>query len=161
MVTRRPSVRFGQFAFDPERLELVRAGEPVRLEPEPARLLELLVDHPGVMVTRQQIHEHVFGDHIPFSDSAIMICVRSLRRTLGDSDEAPGHVQEAGEEGFRFAEPVTPIAAEPVAAPEAEAAAAPRSRPREPEPVAASVAMVLVGALLSLLLLAAIWWLGS
>ncbi len=177
MTTRRPCVRFGPFSFDPERLELVRDRKPVPLDPEPARLLELLVDHPGVLVTHEQIHEHVFGDHLPLSLGGIGICARALRRTLGDSEESPRYVQEVSGEGFRFADRVTPIAppTRPDPGEDRQREGPPRIRPRsatsgsppvpsrppEPEPVAANLAMVTVGAILSLLLLAAIWWLGA
>ncbi len=57
-------VVFGAFEFDPRTLELRRAGARLNLPPQPARLLALLVERPGELVTREEIRHALWDDDV-------------------------------------------------------------------------------------------------
>jgi len=57
-------VRFGEFELDPGKYELLREGQPVKLERLPMELLILLVESRGTLVTREMIVEHLWGKDV-------------------------------------------------------------------------------------------------
>lgn len=128
---------FSTFRFDVGSLELSRDGRPVRIEPQPARALALLLAKAGDVVTREELRTAIWGDdtHVDY-DRGLAYCIGQVRVALGDSAEQPRFVQTLPRRGFRFIAPVsgadalaatavpaTPAAAVPVPAP---AAVAPR-----------------------------------
>jgi TolB-like protein len=56
-----PRVRFGLFQFDPATGELSREGTPIRLQPQPARVLAILLGRAGEIVSREALRSHVWG----------------------------------------------------------------------------------------------------
>jgi DNA-binding winged helix-turn-helix (wHTH) protein/TolB-like protein len=131
--------RFSTYAFDDETLELTREGRLVRLEPQPARALAVLVVHAGEVVTRDELREAIWGaeTHVDY-DRGLAYCIGQVRTALGDSAEQPRFVQTLPKRGFRFLAPVT--ADGPVAAPPLPAA------PRRSRRAGLVAAAVLVGA---------------
>ena len=119
-------VTFGVFRFDLQRLELQNAGTPMRLAPQPAEVLRLLLQHPGQVVSREQIREILWpaGTHVEF-ELGLNTAVNRLRRVLNDSAESPRYVETVPKIGYRFVAPVgrTP---EPPAAQPPPPAPAPR-----------------------------------
>jgi len=57
-----PVVRFGGFEFDPQSGLLSKNGEKNRLQGQPLQLLELLLQHPDGLVTREEIRERLWPD---------------------------------------------------------------------------------------------------
>jgi len=106
--------RFGQFEFDTESGELRRQGRGVRLEPQPARALGLLLARAGDIVPRDEMRAHLWdaGTHVDF-DRGLAYCIGQVRTALGDSAENPRFVETLPKRGYRFIAPVEPIAAEP------------------------------------------------
>jgi DNA-binding winged helix-turn-helix (wHTH) protein/TolB-like protein len=116
-------LRFGDFEFDATSGELRRidgAGEGQRLPPQPARLLQLLVERQGSIVTRDEIRERLWPDtHVDF-DTSLHFCVRQVRAALDDSADEPRYVQNVPRRGYRLLpavarpEPPEPPATTPV-----------------------------------------------
>lgn len=131
MPPRPPSVRFGAFAFDPATGELWRDGRRVRLQRQPSRLLELLVAHPGELVTRETIRAALWGDdtHVDFERS-LNFCVAKLRSALGDNAATPAYIETIPTRGYRF---IAPVAVDAPGASDASPAA--RSPARRTLPV--------------------------
>jgi DNA-binding winged helix-turn-helix (wHTH) protein/TolB-like protein len=104
--------RFGEFEFDPENGELRRDGAPPqRLQPQPARLLRLLADRRGAMVTRDEIRDALWPDtHVDF-DASLHFCIRQLRSALGDSATDPRYIQNVPRRGYQLMAPVSDAAA--------------------------------------------------
>ncbi|MGH9239993.1 MAG: winged helix-turn-helix domain-containing protein [Vicinamibacterales bacterium] len=103
--------RFGEFEFNIASGELRKsgAGEAERLPPQPARLLQLLVERSGAIVTREEIRERLWGNtHVDF-DTSLHFCVRQLRVALGDSGVAPRYVQNVPRRGYRLVPAVTRV----------------------------------------------------
>jgi DNA-binding winged helix-turn-helix (wHTH) protein/TolB-like protein len=99
--------RFGLFEFDPAAGELRRQGRLVRLEPQPAKALALLVAHPGEVISRERLRAHVWeaGTHVDF-DRGLAYCLGQVRTALGDSAENPRFVETLPRRGVRFIAPV-------------------------------------------------------
>lgn len=102
------TVHFGTFCFNPASLELTRDGRAVRLEPQPARALALLLSRPGEVVSREELRAAIWGGHTHVDyDRGLAYCVAQVRSALGDSGENPRFVQTLPKRGFRFLAPVT------------------------------------------------------
>ncbi len=101
---------FGEFRFDPETLELSGRGRTVRLQPQPARLLELLIAHRGAVVSREAVRRHLWPDevHVEY-DQSMNSCVKRIRVALGDSAETPAYIETLPRLGYRFLKPVSEV----------------------------------------------------
>lgn len=109
----RPSrLRFGDFEFDLGSRELKGPAGMVRLPPQPARLLELLVERGGAVVTREEVRRHLWPDkvHVEF-DQSMNTCVKRIRSALDDSAEAPRYIETLPRLGYRFIAPVAATSA--------------------------------------------------
>jgi DNA-binding winged helix-turn-helix (wHTH) protein/TolB-like protein len=103
------TIRFGEFEFDGGTGELRRrdGSEGQRLQPQPARLLLLLADRGGAIVTREEIRQRLWPDtHVDF-DASLHFCVRQLRTALGDSGTEPRYVENVPRRGYRLVPEVT------------------------------------------------------
>jgi DNA-binding winged helix-turn-helix (wHTH) protein/TolB-like protein len=97
-------VQFDGFEFDPASGELRRLdnGTVQRLPPQPARLMQLLADRRGTIVTREEIRAELWpGTHVEF-DASLHFCVRQLRAALGDSASDPRYIQNVPRRGYRL-----------------------------------------------------------
>jgi TolB-like protein/DNA-binding winged helix-turn-helix (wHTH) protein/Tfp pilus assembly protein PilF len=98
---------FGSFEVDVVSGELRRQGLKIRLQDQPFRLLVLLLDRAGDVVTREKVRETLWPAHtyVDF-DHSLNTAVRKLREALGDSAEAPRYVETIARRGYRFIAPV-------------------------------------------------------
>jgi TolB-like protein/DNA-binding winged helix-turn-helix (wHTH) protein/predicted Zn-dependent protease len=99
--------QFDEFELDPRNYCLSRGGEAIRLERIPLKLLCLLVERCGQVVTREEILARVWGKDV-FIDSehAINTAVRKLRRALNDDADRPRFIVTVPGSGYRFVAPV-------------------------------------------------------
>jgi DNA-binding winged helix-turn-helix (wHTH) protein/TolB-like protein len=103
---------FGQFEFDRATGDLRRRNDVTaeRLPPQPARLLALLAERRGGIVTREEIRNQLWTEtHVDF-DASLHFCVRQLRVALGDSGAEPRYVQNIPRRGYRLIQDVTLVA---------------------------------------------------
>ena len=101
-------LRFGQFELDSRAGELRRHGDPVKLQPQPLKVLECLARRAGESVTRAEIREHVWaGDTFVDFEQGLNFCIRQIREALGDSADAPRYVETLPRRGYRFLMPVS------------------------------------------------------
>jgi DNA-binding winged helix-turn-helix (wHTH) protein/tetratricopeptide (TPR) repeat protein len=140
------SVTFGPFQFDLDTHELHRSGIAVRLQPQPAKLLALLVERAGALVTRDEIRRSMWGDDtfVDF-DQSVNFCVRRIRTALHDNADTPCYVETLPRRGYRFIAPVQHVEVEDdskVAV--SVAVAAPRSRSTRWHRVAIAAIVVLI-----------------
>ena len=99
----RRLVKFDRFAFDDATGELWLDGVRVPLQPQPSRLLALLVSRPGGVVSREEIRAALWGDdvHVDF-DRSLNFCVARLRSALGDNAAAPRFIETLPTRGYRW-----------------------------------------------------------
>jgi TolB-like protein/DNA-binding winged helix-turn-helix (wHTH) protein/Tfp pilus assembly protein PilF len=98
-----PVVRFGTFEVSLQSGEVRKAGVRIRVQQQPMKLLELLLERPGEVVTREELRGRVwpdesFGDF----DQAVNIAIAKLRSALGDSAENPRYIETLPKRGYRF-----------------------------------------------------------
>src|SRR6202789_254692 len=96
-------VRFGTFEFFSPSCELRKAGVKIRVQQQPLKLLAILLERPGDVVTREELRgriwaEENFGDF----DQAVNIAIAKLRNALGDSAESPRYIETLPKRGYRF-----------------------------------------------------------
>ena len=96
-------VRFGTFEVSLQSGEVRKAGVRIRVQQQPLKLLEILLEHPGEVVTREELRGRVwpnesFGDF----DQAVNIAIAKLRSALGDSAENPRYIETLPKRGYRF-----------------------------------------------------------
>jgi DNA-binding winged helix-turn-helix (wHTH) protein len=111
-------LRFGPFELDTQTNELRRAGRVVHLPLQPARVLCLLAEHPGRLVTREETCRHIWGADT-FVDTALGLnyCLRSIRSALHDTPRAPRYVETLRGQGYRFVAAVDATGTQETAAP--------------------------------------------
>ena len=99
--------RFGEFELDTSAGELRRNGDRLRIQPQPYRLLTLLVRRAGELVTRDEIRQELWkdGTFVDFEQS-VNFCVSQIREVLKDSADRPLFVQTVPKRGYRFIAPV-------------------------------------------------------
>jgi eukaryotic-like serine/threonine-protein kinase len=100
--------RFGLFQLDPEQGELLRQGKSVKLQEQLLRVLCLLVDRAGDIVSREELRRHLWpdGTYVEFEGSLNAILKR-LRSALGDSADNPVFVETVPKRGYRLIAPVS------------------------------------------------------
>ena len=101
-------VRFGVFQADVRMGELRKQGIRVRLQEKPFRLLAALLEHPGDVVTRDELKRRLWGDQtfVDF-ERGLNIATTKVRAALGDSAESPRFIETLPRRGYRFIAPVT------------------------------------------------------
>lgn len=114
-------VTFDRFTFDPRSLELRRDGALVPLQQQPARVLALLLERRGEMVSRDELRRAVWGDEtfVDFNRS-LNFCVSQIRAALEDDADEPRFVETLRGRGYRFKEP------EPIVPPVPQVPSVPR-----------------------------------
>ena len=112
----RDAYRFGQFELDLSAGELRRQGSRVRLQPQPFKLLALLVRRNGVLVGREEIRSELWtdGTFVDF-DQSVNFAVKQIRDVLGDSAERPLYIETVPRRGYRFIAPIESAAPPPAA----------------------------------------------
>ena len=111
--------RFGSFELDLEAERLLKSGRTIRIQPQPFRLLCLLTNRPGLLVTREEIQAALWaGDTFVDFDQGVNFAVKQVRDALGDSAEDSLYVQTVPKRGYRFLAPVEagPEPVEPIIA---------------------------------------------
>ncbi len=103
--------RFGLFDLDAATGELRREGAAVRLQPQPAAVLRLLVARAGEIVTREELRQAVWGaDTFVDFDRGLNFCIAQVRAALGESADAPRYVRTIPKRGYQFIAPVGLVA---------------------------------------------------
>jgi DNA-binding response OmpR family regulator len=83
-------VRFGSFELDLRAGELRGNGDAVVLTEQQFRVVRMLVENAGEIITREEIKQKLWpNDTIVEFDHSINAAIKKLRQTLGDSAEAP------------------------------------------------------------------------
>jgi Tol biopolymer transport system component/DNA-binding winged helix-turn-helix (wHTH) protein len=102
-------VRFGAFELDLQAGELRKHGLKIKLQDQPFQILVMLLEQPGQVVTREQLHQKLWaeGTFVDF-EHGLNAAIQRLRQALGDAAENPRFVETLARRGYRFVAPVDP-----------------------------------------------------
>jgi DNA-binding winged helix-turn-helix (wHTH) protein/Tol biopolymer transport system component len=97
------TIRFGAFEADLHSGEVRKSGNRIKLQDQPFKVLEILLERPGNLVTREELQtriwpEETYGDF----DHAVNVAVGKLRTALGDSADNPCFIETVPRRGYRF-----------------------------------------------------------
>jgi TolB-like protein/DNA-binding winged helix-turn-helix (wHTH) protein/tetratricopeptide (TPR) repeat protein len=100
-------VRFGLFEADLQARQLRQRGVKVRLPDQPFQVLQLLLERPGEVVTREELRQRLWSaDTFVDFDLSLNSAVRKVREALGDSAEHSTFIETLPRRGYRFIAPV-------------------------------------------------------
>jgi TolB-like protein/DNA-binding winged helix-turn-helix (wHTH) protein len=101
-------VRAGLFEIDLAAGQLHKNGRRLPLQEQPFRVLATLLEHPGDVVTRQELKERLWpADTYVGFDEGLNTAIRKLRTAFGDSAGNPRFIETLPRRGYRFIAPVT------------------------------------------------------
>ena len=96
-------VRFGVFEVDLKSKELRRGGMKIKLGSQPFDFLTLLLEHPGDIVTREELRRRLWpSDTFVDFDHSLNAAVKRLRDALRDSAQNPSFIETVARIGYRF-----------------------------------------------------------
>src|SRR5467141_393158 len=95
-------VRFGSFEVDLQSGELRKSGQKLKLSGQPFQVLAILLEHPGEVVTREQLQKRLWPDTFVDVDHNLNTAINKIREILGDSAERPRFVETLPRRGYRF-----------------------------------------------------------
>jgi TolB-like protein/DNA-binding winged helix-turn-helix (wHTH) protein/Flp pilus assembly protein TadD len=106
-------VSFGAYDFNPYSKELRKEGMRVRLEGQPLAILQLLLERPGELVTREELQKKLWPrDTFVDFEHSLNAAVKRLRSALNDSADHPRYIETLARRGYRFVAPVRGFVAE-------------------------------------------------
>jgi len=100
----RSALRVADLVVDLRRRTVARAGEPVDLTLLEFDLLAALARDPGVVLTRQQLLDAIWGIDFFGDDHVLDVHTANIRRKLGDDPSRPRYIETVRGVGFRFPE---------------------------------------------------------
>ena len=149
-------IRFGVYELDRDAMELRKHGVPIRLQEQPFRVLAMLAERPGEVITREQLQEQIWGNTFVDFDQSLNKAVNRVREALNDTAGTPQYVETVPRRGYRF---IAPVAAPPrtvAPAPAAAVSAVSVEIPAQPGSDKSRSRTVLIAALTIAVALAAI-----
>lgn len=107
-VQSRERISFGDFELDCRTGELRRNDVPLKLQPQPAKVLAILAARAGEVVTRQELVDQVWGadTHVDF-EHGLNFAVRQIRSVLEDDPDKPVYLETIPKRGYRFIAPIS------------------------------------------------------
>lgn len=145
------TIRFGAFEADLRSGEVRKSGSRIKLQEQPFKVLQILLEHPGDLVTREELQSRIwpkesFGDF----DHAVNVAIGKLRTALGDSPDNPLFIETVPRRGYRFVGKLESAAViAPPSLPEPKVADPAKTAPNPRILLLASVAILSVALLLA------------
>ncbi|HEY7288736.1 MAG TPA: alpha/beta fold hydrolase [Vicinamibacterales bacterium] len=96
-----PLFIFDRYRLDPIRGQLYGDTGPIALTPKALALLEYLAARPGHLIKKDELLEAIWPG-VFVADGALKVCIREIRRALGDDAHAPRYIETAHRRGYRF-----------------------------------------------------------
>ena len=105
--TQKPVVRVGVFEASLSSGELRKHGLLIHVSGQPFKILAILLERPGEVVTRDELRKSLWSAEtfVDFEHS-LHSAIKKLRDVLGDSAENPRYIETLPRLGYRFIAPV-------------------------------------------------------
>ena len=102
-----PMLKFGPYLVDLAAGEVRKNGSRIRLQEKPLRVLALLAERQGQVVTRDELKKHLWPeDTFVDFETGLNTAVSKLRDALSDHAENPRYIETIPRRGYRFISPV-------------------------------------------------------
>jgi TolB-like protein/DNA-binding winged helix-turn-helix (wHTH) protein/Tfp pilus assembly protein PilF len=131
MTTQAGNYRFGPYELRSRARELYKLGVKVKLRPQAFQVLKALVERPGDILTREELHEllwpkETFGDF----EHGLNAAISELRGVLNDTAADPRYIETLPKVGYRIKVPIEPAETlEPAVSDENAAGTSPLTTP--------------------------------
>jgi Tol biopolymer transport system component/DNA-binding winged helix-turn-helix (wHTH) protein len=102
--------QFGDVTVDLRRMSVLRAGQPVSLEPKTFDVLRYLLEHRDRLVTKEELLDAAWKDTF-VTPNVLTRAIAQLRKALGDDAFEARYVETVAKRGYRFVAPVTVVSA--------------------------------------------------
>src|SRR4030095_5595589 len=100
-MTQEHHLTFGPFRLETTQARLWRGEQLIPLRPRTGAVLRYLAEHPGRLVTKTELRQHVWaGMHV--TDTVLRVCIREIRAALADAVAAPQYLQTVGRQGYQW-----------------------------------------------------------
>ena len=122
-------VRFGIYQVDVRTSELWKQGRKIKLQEQPCRILAILLEQRGEVVTREELRKRLWSDDtfVDF-DHSLNTAIMRLREALNDSSDNPRFIETLPRHGYRFIAPIEELAGTELQKPEEAYSSAIRDR---------------------------------
>lgn len=101
MIDSRTTYRFGDFDLDTDRHLLLHDGQEIELQPKVYETLCYLVRHPGRVIEKEELLDHVWSD-VAVTENVLTRVISVLRRVLDDRPQASRYIRAVPRVGYRF-----------------------------------------------------------
>ena len=110
-------VQFGVFELDLTRGDLYKGGVKVKLQEQPLKILQILLENPGQIVSREELQKRLWPSNtfVEF-DQGLYSAMARLRDALGDSSDSPRFIETVARRGYRFIAAATSVRTAPIPA---------------------------------------------
>jgi TolB-like protein/DNA-binding winged helix-turn-helix (wHTH) protein/Flp pilus assembly protein TadD len=106
-------IRTGLFEIDLDSGQMHKNGRRLPLQEQPFRVLAMLLERPGEVVTRQELQARLWpSDTYVGFDEGLNTAIRKLRTAFGDSAANPRFIETLPRRGYRFIAPLSATSAE-------------------------------------------------
>jgi TolB-like protein/DNA-binding winged helix-turn-helix (wHTH) protein/Tfp pilus assembly protein PilF len=96
-------IQFAHFEADLRAGELYQDGRKIKIQERPFKILSILLESPGEVVTREDLRLRLWSaDTFVDFDHSLAVAVSKIREALGDSAEEPRFIETVGRRGYRF-----------------------------------------------------------
>jgi len=111
-------VRIGEWGLDLQTGDLRKPGVVLRLQEQPLQILQILLENPGTIVSREELHKRIWpADTFVDFDHGLYSAIKRLRDALGDSTDKPKYIETLSRRGYRLIATVAPMVDTTPAAP--------------------------------------------
>ena len=94
-------ILFDPFRLDPGNARLWRGERVIALTPKAFAVLTYLLQHPGRLVTKEELLQAVWADSL-VTDASLKVCIREVRKALRDQPQKPRYIETVHRRGYRF-----------------------------------------------------------
>jgi DNA-binding winged helix-turn-helix (wHTH) protein/Tol biopolymer transport system component len=102
---------FGLYEADLKAGELWKSGRRIKLQSQPFKVLTVLLESAGEVVTREELQQRVWGpDVVVDFEHSLSSAVKKIREALSDDAENPRFIETLSKRGYRFIAPVSAVA---------------------------------------------------
>jgi TolB-like protein/DNA-binding winged helix-turn-helix (wHTH) protein/Flp pilus assembly protein TadD len=138
-------IRFGTYEVSFQSGEVRKGGMRIKVQQQPLKVLEILLERPGEVITREELRSRVWADEeFGDFDQAVNIAIGKLRNAFGDSAENPRFIETVPKRGYRFIAEVSATRANPSPMQQPAAEDAVEAEPLPPAPPAEPASPVVV-----------------